>query len=119
MSIDLSGRSILIVEDEPLIAMEVAENLRSAHANVLIAATLHEGMRLAECAPLSAAILDLILGRDDVAALCKRLTARGIPFVIYSGYGDVPNGCEPGVIVEKPAESKVLLRALAQVLAKA
>jgi DNA-binding response OmpR family regulator len=117
MNIDLSGRSILIVEDEPLIAMDIADNLRSAHANVLIAATLQEGMRLAECAPLSAAIVDLILGREDVAALCKRLTARGVPFVIYSGYGEVPDECEPGAIVEKPADSSVLLRALAQVLA--
>jgi DNA-binding response OmpR family regulator len=116
MRIDLSGRCILIVEDVALIAMDIADRLKSAQASVLIAATLRDGMRLAEHAGLSAAILDLALGDDVAVALCKRLTERGVPFIIHTGLSGIPNGCLPNAIVQKPADSGALLRALAQVL---
>ena len=118
MSIDLSGRSVLIVEDEPLIAIEIAQALTSAHATVVVAATLQDGLRLAEHPTLSAAVVDLILGRDDAVVLFKRLTARGVPCIIHTGYVDIPAGCTPSAIVRKPARTEVLLRALAQVLAR-
>jgi len=117
MSIDLSGRSILIVEDEPLIAMDITGALNSARATVLTATTLQEGLRLAEHPALSAAILDLILGDGDAVALCTRLTERGIPFIVYSGYDAVPAGCKPAAIVKKPACLDALLRSIARVLA--
>jgi DNA-binding NtrC family response regulator len=118
MSVDLSGRSVLIVEDEPLIAIDIAQALTSAHASVVVAATLQEGLRLAEHPTLSAAVLDLILGRDDAVALFERLSARGVPCIIYTGYVEIPAGCAPSAIVRKPARSEALLRALAQVLAR-
>src|SRR5262245_12939464 len=117
MVLDLSGHRVLVVEDEPLIAMEIAQVLKSVHASVLIAGTLDEGLRLAEGDGLSAAILDLVLRKDDGAALCARLRQRAIPFVIYSGHTQLPAGCELGSSVSKPASPEVLLQALASVLA--
>jgi len=117
MSIDLSGHSVLIVEDEPLIAIDIAQALESARATVVMAATLRDGLRLAEHPTLSAAIVDLILGGDDAVVLFKRLTDRGVPCVIYTGNVDIPPGCTPSAIVQKPARSEALLRALAQALA--
>ena len=116
MVLDLSGRRILVVEDEPLIALEIAQALKSAGASVVIAATLDDGLRLAEQDGLSAAVLDLVLGANDGASLCARLRERGIPFVIYSGRTDIPVGCEPGAIVSKPAHPRALLQAAASVL---
>ena len=117
MSIDLSGRSVLIVEDEPLIAIDIAQALTSAHATVAIAATLQDGLRLAEQPILSAAVLDLILGQDDAVVLFKRLTARGVPYIVYTGSVEIPEECTPSAILQKPARSEALLRTLAQVLA--
>ena len=116
MVLDLSGRRILIVEDEPLIVMEIAQTLKSAGASVVIAGTLVEGLRLAEQDGLSAAVLDLVLGVYDGAALCARLRERAVPFVIYSGHARVPPGCEPGAFVCKPAHPEALLRAVVSVL---
>jgi DNA-binding response OmpR family regulator len=116
MVLDLSGRRILIVEDEPLIALEIAQILESARASVLVAATLDEALRLTEQAGLSAAVLDLVLGANDGASLCARLRERAIPFVIYSGRTDIPVGCEPGAFVSKPAHPHALLQAIAGVL---
>src|SRR5215471_9395810 len=116
MVLDLSGRRILVVEDEPLIAMEIAQTLESARASVFVAATLDEALRLTEQGGLSAAVLDLVLGASDGGALCARLRERAIPFVIYSGRTDIPVGCEPGAFVSKPAHPEALLQAIASVL---
>src|SRR5262249_23283512 len=110
-----SGRRILVVEDEPLIALDIAQALESAGASVFVAASLDEGLRLAEQDGLSAAVLDFVLGANDGAALCARLRERAIPFVIYSGRTDIPVGCEAKAIV--PKHPQALLQAIANVLA--
>jgi DNA-binding response OmpR family regulator len=116
MVLDLSGRSILIVEDEPLIAMDIEQALETAGATVFIAATFDQALRLTEQSGLSAAILDLVLGASDGGTLCALLRERAIPFVIYSGRTDIPVGCEPAAFVSKPAHPDALLQAIASVL---
>ena len=116
MDAKFKGRWILIVEDEPLVALDILNSLTNAGASVLSAATLQEGLRLAEHPQLSAAILDLALGEHDCVPLCMRLSDRRIPFVIYTGYPEVPAACRAGVIVSKPAAPDALLGALAQML---
>ena len=76
MVLHLSGRRVLVVEDEPLIAMDIEQALETAGASVVIAATLDEALRLTEQGSLSAAILDLVLGASDGGALCARLRER-------------------------------------------
>ena len=110
------ARWILVVEDEPLVALDIAASLTKVGASVLSAATLQEGLRLAEHPQLSAAILDLGLGEHNSVPLCTRLTERRIPFVIYTGYAEVPAACHAGVIVAKPAHPTSLLGAVAQML---
>ena len=112
----LKGRWILVVEDQPLVALDIVDSLAKAGASVLNATTLQEGLRLAEHPQLSAAILDLALGEHDCVPLCIRLSDRRIPFVIYTGYPEVPAACRAGVIISKPAAHEVLLGALAQML---
>ena len=41
----LSGRSILVVEEEPLVALQLEEQLHRAGAKVLAARKLHEALR--------------------------------------------------------------------------
>jgi len=116
MDAKFKGRWILVVEDQSVVALDIADSLTKVGASVLSAATLQEGLRLAEHPQLSAAILDLALGEQDCVPLCLRLTERCIPFVIYTGYAEVPAACHAGVIVPKPAASDTLLGALAQML---
>ena len=116
MDAKFKGRCILVVEDQSVVALDIADSLTKVGASVLSAATLQEGLRLAEHPQLSAAILDLALGEQDCVPLCLRLTERCIPFVIYTGYAEVPAACHAGVIVPKPAASDTLLGALAQML---
>jgi DNA-binding response OmpR family regulator len=113
---NLTGRSILIVEDEPLVALDIAEGFRAAGASVLMAHKLEDGLRLAGHPDLSAAVLDYGFGDGDGAALCARLKARAVPFVLHSGYSHVDEACKAGAVVPKPASPPTLVAAITQLL---
>lgn len=82
----LEGRSILVLEDEPLISMDVQQRFHDAGAQVLHAWRLEEALRLAERPDLSAAVLDFDLGGGrDSTPVCWRLAERRVPFVFHSG----------------------------------
>ena len=117
MDARFAGRWILVVEDQPLVVLDIAQSLAKAGASVLTAATLADGLRLAEHPQLSAAVLDFALGQHDCDPLCVRLSERQVPFVIYTGYADVSVACSLGILVQKPAAPQTLLALLAQILA--
>jgi DNA-binding response OmpR family regulator len=117
MDANFAGHWILVVEDQPLVALHIADSLIKAGGSVLTAASLSEGLVLAEHPELTAAILDFALGQQDCVPVCVRLSERRIPFVIYTGYAEVPAACRAGVVVPKPATPDTLLRTLAELLA--
>jgi DNA-binding response OmpR family regulator len=71
--------------------------------------TLKQALILIEHDGLAFAILDHALGDGDSTRLCERLTERGIPFVIYSGFKKVEGARKAGTLVEKPATGDVLV----------
>jgi DNA-binding response OmpR family regulator len=117
MGTELSGRSILIVEDEPLIALDIVENFRNAGASVIAAHRLSDGLRLAGHPDLSAAVVDFGLSDGEGTALCERLKERGIPFVLHSGYHHAGEACPADVLVAKPAAPQQLVSAVVGLLA--
>ena len=108
-STSLAGRSILIVEDEPLIALDIATILEGVGAQVVQAQTLRDALVAVEDASLSLAILDHALGDGDSSRLYGRLNERNIPFVLYSGYTRVDGLGGRGVHLQKPASAAVLV----------
>lgn len=114
---DLKGCSILVVEDEPLIALDIAEGFRNAGASVMTVHKLQDGMRLAGHPDLSAAIVDFGLSDGEGTALCERLKERHVPFVLHTGYHHVNEACNAGVVVPKPAAPGELVSTVAHLLA--
>src|SRR5436190_8913723 len=106
----LTGRNILVVEDEPLISLEMTALLESAGAKVLQARSVTEAVDRA--VGLSAAVLDYGLGGESVPALCALLSERDIPFMFYTGYADVQRTYPEAVVVQKPATANALLTAI-------
>jgi DNA-binding response OmpR family regulator len=102
-SLSLRGHSILVVEDEPLIALDLQQSLHKAGAKVLSACTLDRALQLAEHARLSAAVLDYGLSAGNCGPVSERLAQRRIPVVIYSGYPDLRQKFPDAVIILKPA----------------
>lgn len=72
--------SILLVEDEVLIRMMVAEMLADLGYTVAEAGDLHAGLAWALAADVEAAILDVNLGSDSSEPIADALQRRGAPF---------------------------------------
>nr|WP_173931178.1 PAS domain S-box protein [Chelativorans sp. Marseille-P2723] len=83
----IHGKRILIVEDEPLIAMDIAATLSEAGCVVIgPAMNFQSANRLIAKAAFDAALLDANLGGYPVEKLAASLTAKGIPFAFLTGY---------------------------------
>ena len=108
----LEGRSILVVEDQPLIALDITQELEAAGAGVTTTNTLKHALILVEHDGLSGAILDHAHGDGDSSLLCARLTERGIPFMIYSGFNTVGGACQDALHIAKPAADGELVAAM-------
>jgi DNA-binding response OmpR family regulator len=108
----LEGRSILVVEDEPLIAMDITQQFEVTGAALTTTNTLKHALILVEHDGLSGAILDHALGDGNSSLLCQRLKERGIPFLIYSGYDRVGGACLDAPHISKPAAKGALVAAM-------
>jgi CheY-like chemotaxis protein len=115
----LQGHSILIVEDDPLIRMELISLYQSVGAQVIAASTHEEGIRATEEYPIRAALLDYGLDEDNVARLCKRFSEYQIPYMFYTGYSGIEKIFPFAVILEKPASGNVLLRSMTDLIVSA
>jgi two-component sensor histidine kinase/CheY-like chemotaxis protein len=110
----LAGDRILVVEDEPLVCMDIADGLQDAGADVVgPAGTAEEARELIETTRIDAALLDGNLrGRpvDDIAAA---LTRRNIPFCFVTGYGaqSLPASFRHAPLLSKPFSRQQLLDA--------
>ena len=109
---------ILIVDDEPLISAMTEEWLSDlGHVAVGPAHNLATAMELA-AKDIDGAIVDVSLGKDNSYPLADALSARGVPFVLATGYGQ--NGIEPRYrehsTLSKPYEFATFRRLVEQML---
>jgi DNA-binding response OmpR family regulator len=117
MTLDrLDTQTILVVEDEPFILMEIERTLEDAGARVLTARTVQEALHVLATEEVTASILDYRLQGGTADDLCHQLTAQKIPFVIYSGYANVEGECKKWDIVAKPADPQLLVTRVLSVL---
>jgi CheY-like chemotaxis protein len=115
----LARQSVLIVEDEPLVALDVHATLSAAGASLISAATAREAIELIAYAEISAAIVDVQLGREDATQVCNLLDQRRIPFVFYTGRAEktVLLAAWPNIpVVKKPATPPAIISALEALL---
>jgi DNA-binding response OmpR family regulator len=112
----LCGRSVLVVEDEALIAIGLKELFEAEGADVHIASTPQDALRLVDEIAFSAAVLDFGSAGDDKAPLCRALRAHDVAFMYYTGYDDVDEGSAGPPVVAKPATGDVLIRTIARLL---
>lgn len=88
-------RRILVVEDEALVAMLVEDALMDAGFGVIgPARSVAEALDLLAQDTPDAAVLDLNLSGETSVAVADALAARGIPFLVATGYG--AGGLPPG-----------------------
>jgi DNA-binding response OmpR family regulator len=119
---DLSGKRVLLVEDEFLISMDLEESLRQRGAVIVgPAATLGRALLLAgtKCA-LDCALLDINLQGDMVFPVADVLAKRSVPFMFLTGYEDIviPPQYDDVPHYKKPFNYAAVMAALSRLLAK-
>jgi len=98
-------RNILIVEDEPLIAMMLEDFLESlGHSIAATCDSVDTAMAEVEKGGFDVAILDVNLKGQNVWPVASRLREQGVPFVIASGGHVDPPPAEFAAVplIEKP-----------------
>jgi CheY-like chemotaxis protein len=86
----LNQVSVLIVEDEPFIALDLAVAVEEARGKVIgPAGSVCEALMLIEQHLVQAAILDVNLSDRDVTPIAELLIGGGVPVIFYSGL-DLP-----------------------------
>ncbi|WP_292080905.1 response regulator [Mesorhizobium sp.] len=113
MSLDLQGRSVLVVEDDFYLADDTRQMLEDAGAEVLgPVSAADEALSLLEIRKPDCAVVDVNLGAGPSFGLASTLQARGIPFVFLTGYDPdiIPAEFRGAPCLQKPIDpEKVLL----------
>jgi DNA-binding response OmpR family regulator len=113
----LNHAAILIAEDEPFIALDLALAIQDAGGEVVgPAASVKEALALLETRTITAAILDVNLSDGDISPVAERLIGLGIPVIFQTGVGLPPGLADrfPGLIVRiKPYVAARLVAELA------
>ncbi len=89
MNSELEGRRIFVVEDSPVVADDSTEILQELGCTVVgPAGNMASALQLAEAEEFDAAIVDINIRGGKSFAVVRVLEARGIPFLLTSGYAD-------------------------------
>ncbi|HEX7007548.1 MAG TPA: PAS domain S-box protein [Alphaproteobacteria bacterium] len=117
--LDLRGKRILVIEDEPLIAMEIESYLTGAGCHVIgPAGTIKRATQLIADTACDAALIDANLRGHPVDELAAALTRRNIPFVFATGYGRdaLPGAFRDAPMLAKPFTERQALAALRELI---
>ena len=82
----LSGRRVLVVEDEMLVLIMIEDMLADLGCqSVTSAATVDKALALISAQVFDVALLDVNLNGNDSHPVAEALSARGVPFVNSTG----------------------------------
>ena len=113
---------VLCLDDEVLVAIDVADALRDlGFEDVTTAFTVKGAREVLEAKPIAIAVLDVNLGHGETSfEIARKVAAEGGAVVFASGYNasGLPEEFRDSPLVSKPIHEKLLARALAQALAR-
>ncbi|MGA8690236.1 MAG: response regulator [Methyloceanibacter sp.] len=113
----MAAKRILVVEDEFLIALDIAGALEQAgHTVIGPMGSIRDALQALERQAVDGALLDANLGGEPVGRLADLLRARGVPFAFVSGYGrdQLPPAHQSAPLVRKPFTGEDLLAVVAR-----
>ena len=117
----LSGRRILVVEDEMLVLMSIEDMLADLGCeSVAAAATVDQAVALIDAQVFDAAMLDMNLNGTKSFPVADKLAALGVPFIFATGYSaqDMRDGYGDRPLLKKPIRYAELAGVFASLLAR-
>src|ERR1700724_4506566 len=119
MTSPLSGRRVLVVEDEMIVAWLLEDMLADLGCAVVgPAARVNQALAMLDAEAIDAAVLDVNLDGQMSYPVADALTARGTPFVFSTGYDKdtLRDGYRTFPVLQKPFHRSELGAALAKLL---
>jgi DNA-binding response OmpR family regulator len=114
----LENVSILVIEDEPIIALDLQYLLESSGAAPVTLEHAIEGARQRLSGPAlpDVVILDLVLGGTSSLPLAEELRHKRVPFLFLTGDAiGIPSGFSDVQAIQKPYAVDQLITAVGQV----
>ena len=112
-------KRVLLVEDEPLVSMMLADMLLAfGHKVDGPYSRFSDAVLAAKTNNLQAGILDVNLGGEKTYAVADILTGRNIPFAFVTGYGpdSIVSAFSHAPVLQKPIEAAKLHALLQQIV---
>lgn len=111
----LAGLRVLIVEDDALIALDLADTLSAAGAEVVGPAhAVSSALDLIDQQVPDVAVLDWQLVGQTASTIAVRLAKLAVPFLFHTSSREQPAAAHPGVpIVNKPTRPEQFVLAVA------
>jgi DNA-binding NtrC family response regulator len=103
---------ILVIENDAVIALDVAYALQSVGTRVVTSDSVELAFELVECDVWSAVVLGPTLNEIDSSLLCEQLQERGIPFLLYTGTRYTKGACAKAPRVHMPSGPAALVQAV-------
>ena len=116
-SLAIVGNRILVVEDEPLVAMNLSKSLVELGFSVVGPySTLAKAATAAVETEVDAALLDVNLSGQTVYPVAEILASKNVPFAFITGYGTeaLPSKYANAPVLQKPVDQRTLQNLLAQ-----
>jgi CheY-like chemotaxis protein len=120
-TVSLEGRRFLVVEDEPLIGLDIVSALESVKAAVEgPVATVEKALELIERSRFDAVLLDANLHGSPVDSIASALLRRHIPFAFVTGYNGnaLPEAFRTHRVVSKPFSHEQMVDVAASLVAR-
>ena len=114
-----AGKRFLVVEDEPLVALDIVAGLQKAGAEAVgPVGTPEQALAIIEKEAINGALLDANLRGRPVGDIAAALTRRRVPFVFVTGYGreSLPEAFAKAPMLPKPFTEAQLLEAAADLV---
>jgi CheY-like chemotaxis protein len=108
-------RAVLLVEDEVMIRMMVADMLEELGYTIVgEAGDIDEAVRLVQAIDFDIAILDVNVNGKVISPVAEAVQLRGLPFVFATGYGaqGVPAKFRDRPTIQKPFQMETLARTI-------
>ena len=112
-------RAVLLVEDEVMIHMMVADMLEElGYAIAGEAGDIDEAVRLVQCTDFDIAILDVNRNGKVITPVAEAVQLRERPFIFATGYGaqGLPEKFRERPVIQKPFQMETLARTIETIL---
>lgn len=109
--------SVLVVEDEAVVAIDLEFALEEMGHSVIGAGRLSEAMSAVQSSDFDLAILDVNLNGEPSYPVASVLEQKGVPFVFVTGYGvdGLDENWRQARVLQKPIQRDALARLLQDV----